>query len=542
MDKSTACFSATFSEDVANGKETVANHSSKGTYQEKYEIDDIGFSFVKKCIEVIESQGLEDEGLYRLVGVNSKVNKLTQIALDKHKIEKINLKDTNEWEIKTITSALKNYFRNLAEPLLTFKLHSAFITAAKQDNKLQKIADIHALVYQLPRRNFKMLELLVKHLCRVAKHSDKNLMTISNLGVCFGPTLLRQPEQNVAAMLDIKFGNIVVEFLIEYCDKIFGTVPLEQDNKRPLPSYASSSVNHCHSAVFSGELTAQVERIEKEPYCYEDAERISNSIGNKMMISHHNLRTSMSGTLMEESSNSNAIPQKHYIGNVHSQSLFHPDQPRSYAYKDYQKETGDGQYGSLHSHRYPASVKKKPLSVYNPTFQDNLHYNNSTDSNSSRLSPSSTSVVPSVSHHSPYATPKTSPRGKQITNINYESDCLSTVGDSIRSADYRHENRKGPDDFHPTKYGHFSGYRNCLDIDRTKRTIQSQTDLPPPSISTGRRVRTLYSCIGENESELCFEPNQVIYHVRPSKEPGWLEGYLNGHIGLVPENYVEYLP
>ncbi|XP_023231800.1 rho GTPase-activating protein 26-like [Centruroides sculpturatus] len=119
MDKSTACFSATFSEDVANGKETLANHSSKGTYQEKYEIDDIGFSFVKKCIEVIESQGLEDEGLYRLVGVNSKVNKLTQIALDKQKIEKINLKDTNEWEIKTITSALKNYFRQSCIKLLS---------------------------------------------------------------------------------------------------------------------------------------------------------------------------------------------------------------------------------------------------------------------------------------------------------------------------------------------------------------------------------------------------------------------------------------
>ena len=27
--------------------------------------------------------------------------------------------------------------------------------------------------------------------------------------------------------------------------------------------------------------------------------------------------------------------------------------------------------------------------------------------------------------------------------------------------------------------------------------------------------------------------------VRPSKEPGWLEGTLNGRTGLVPENYVE---
>ena len=29
--------------------------------------------------------------------------------------------------------------------------------------------------------------------------------------------------------------------------------------------------------------------------------------------------------------------------------------------------------------------------------------------------------------------------------------------------------------------------------------------------------------------------------VRHSKEPGWLEGHLNGRTGLVPENYVEYI-
>lgn len=56
-----------------------------------------------------------------------------------------------------------------------------------------------------------------------------------------------------------------------------------------------------------------------------------------------------------------------------------------------------------------------------------------------------------------------------------------------------------------------------------------------------RTVRTLYHCEAENETELSFEPNQLIFSVRPSKEPGWLEGQLNGKTGLVPENYVEYI-
>jgi hypothetical protein len=54
----------------------------------------------------------------------------------------------------------------------------------------------------------------------VAAKSDKNLMTVSNLGVCFGPTLLRPEEETVAAIMEIKFCNVVVEILIENYEKV----------------------------------------------------------------------------------------------------------------------------------------------------------------------------------------------------------------------------------------------------------------------------------------------------------------------------------
>lgn len=50
-------------------------------------------------------------------------------------------------------------------------------------------------------------------------------MTISNLGVCFGPTLLRPEEETVASIMDLKFYNIVVEILIEHYDEIFLNEP-----------------------------------------------------------------------------------------------------------------------------------------------------------------------------------------------------------------------------------------------------------------------------------------------------------------------------
>ena len=54
----------------------------------------------------------------------------------------------------------------------------------------------------------------------VADHSKQNLMTVANLGVVFGPTLMRPQEETVAAIMDLKFQNIVVEILIEQHQKV----------------------------------------------------------------------------------------------------------------------------------------------------------------------------------------------------------------------------------------------------------------------------------------------------------------------------------
>lgn len=56
--------------------------------------------------------------------------------------------------------------------------------------------------------------------CSVAAHSKLNLMTVANLGVVFGPTLMRPQEDTVAAIMDLKFQNIVVEILIEQHEKV----------------------------------------------------------------------------------------------------------------------------------------------------------------------------------------------------------------------------------------------------------------------------------------------------------------------------------
>lgn len=130
-----------------------------------------------------------------------------------------------EWEIKTITSALKTYLRMLPGPLMMYQFQRSFIKAAKLENQESRISEIHNLVHRLPEKNRQMLQMLTNHLANVANNHKQNLMTVANLGVVFGPTLLRPQEETVAAIMDIKFQNIVVEILIENHEKIFNTVP-----------------------------------------------------------------------------------------------------------------------------------------------------------------------------------------------------------------------------------------------------------------------------------------------------------------------------
>lgn len=51
------------------------------------------------------------------------------------------------------------------------------------------------------------------------------------MGVIFGPTLMRAQEDTVAAMMNIKFQNIVVEILIEHFDKVCISCPYGDSSK-----------------------------------------------------------------------------------------------------------------------------------------------------------------------------------------------------------------------------------------------------------------------------------------------------------------------
>ncbi|KAJ3590679.1 hypothetical protein NHX12_008628 [Muraenolepis orangiensis] len=223
--------------EAMDGKEPIYNLPAMLSKKEETLLNEGGFNFVRKCIDQVERRGIHTVGLYRIGGVNSKVQRLMKTAFSAKIAADLDL-DPETWDNKTITSGLKNYLRCLSEPLMTFKLHKDFILAVKCDDQNYRVCAVHSLVHKLPERNKEMLEILIQHLLKVSTESKVNLMTVSNLGVVFGPTLMRSREETVAAMMNIKFQNIVVEILIENFDQVFHQEP---DPNLPLPQSCPES-------------------------------------------------------------------------------------------------------------------------------------------------------------------------------------------------------------------------------------------------------------------------------------------------------------
>lgn len=201
-----------------------------------------GYDFVNKCVCVIEDRGLDEEGLYRKPGIVSKQAKLLKECMEKGRLDKIDFTDEFEWDTKTIASAVKGYFsKHLGEPLLTFALHSQFIESAKISVHEKRVEAIRELVEQLPEHNLNILIILIAHLHRVADHSERNLMKASNIGVVWGPTLMRPERESVATIVDIKYQNIVVEEMIERMTMIFAGLGRGGDTPPPKRPHSFSN-------------------------------------------------------------------------------------------------------------------------------------------------------------------------------------------------------------------------------------------------------------------------------------------------------------
>ncbi|XP_072566979.1 rho GTPase-activating protein 12-like isoform X2 [Paramormyrops kingsleyae] len=176
--------------------------------------------FVRMCIEHVEKNGLDMDGLYRVSGNLSVIQKL-RFAVNHD--EKVDL-ESSKWEdIHVTTGALKMFFRELAEPLFTYGLFNDFVNAIKSPDYKQRPVLIRDLIKQMPKPNQDTMQVLFKHLRKVIEHGEANRMTSHSVAIVFGPTLLRPEVETSNMAVHMVYQNQIVELILQEYDQIFGS-------------------------------------------------------------------------------------------------------------------------------------------------------------------------------------------------------------------------------------------------------------------------------------------------------------------------------
>uniref|UniRef100_A0A4W5LUE2 Rho GTPase-activating protein 29 n=1 Tax=Hucho hucho TaxID=62062 RepID=A0A4W5LUE2_9TELE len=200
---------------------------------------------IRKCTSEIENRALDIKGIYRVNGAKSRVEKLCQ-AFENGK-DLVELSDLYPHDISNV---LKLYLRQLPEPLILFRFYNDFIGLAKESQNIivdeveasrvspasltppqvsvelnRVLFKIKDLLRQLPLAHYKTLQFLIQHLHRVTEQAEENKMTASNLGIIFGPTLIKprqtDAEVSLSSLVDYPYQALIVELLIRHYQMIF---------------------------------------------------------------------------------------------------------------------------------------------------------------------------------------------------------------------------------------------------------------------------------------------------------------------------------
>ncbi|XP_075218536.1 rho GTPase-activating protein 29-like isoform X3 [Lycorma delicatula] len=179
--------------------------------------------YVSPHLEVTSSSTSVD-GIYRVSGVKSKVEKLCQeFETDGENVE-LSCVHPN-----VIANVLKLYLRQLPQPLFTFNLYPEFVRFAKHwpcgSNKELSTAveELRKIIMKLPKNYYNTVKIIVQHLKRVSNQDDINNMSPSNLGIVFGPTLLRTSDgqSSINSLVDTVYQSRAIELIITWADQLF---------------------------------------------------------------------------------------------------------------------------------------------------------------------------------------------------------------------------------------------------------------------------------------------------------------------------------
>uniref|UniRef100_A0A8C2B622 StAR-related lipid transfer (START) domain containing 8 n=1 Tax=Cyprinus carpio TaxID=7962 RepID=A0A8C2B622_CYPCA len=139
---------------------------------------------IQQAMRYLRSQCLEKVGIFRKSGVKSRIQALRQ--LNENSPDHVLYQGQSAYDVADL---IKQYFRDLPEPVLSSKLTDTFLHVYQFVPAEQRLQAVQAAVILLPDENREVLQTLLYFLSDIAS-AQENQMTAESLAVCLAPSIL----------------------------------------------------------------------------------------------------------------------------------------------------------------------------------------------------------------------------------------------------------------------------------------------------------------------------------------------------------------
>lgn len=123
-----------------------------------------------------------------------------------------------------VASLVKQFFRELPDPLLTARLSPAFLKCVSLTNTNDCISALALCCLLLPDRHLHVLRYFIKFISEMANHSLESKMTLSNLAIVFAPNLVSTSGKDRNSEKSMKETTQVIDLLFKN-PHLIGMVP-----------------------------------------------------------------------------------------------------------------------------------------------------------------------------------------------------------------------------------------------------------------------------------------------------------------------------
>nr|XP_026696472.1 rho GTPase-activating protein 7 isoform X1 [Ciona intestinalis] len=150
---------------------------------------------IQRALAYLRRTALDQVGLFRKPGVRSRIQKLR--ASCENNPELSSFDDCTAFDVADM---VKQYFRELPDPLMTMKLSDTYVGIFLYVPEELRLQTLQAATMLLPDETRETLKTLLCFLSDVASRSSENHMNETNLATCFAPSLFHQQYGSLKTM------------------------------------------------------------------------------------------------------------------------------------------------------------------------------------------------------------------------------------------------------------------------------------------------------------------------------------------------------